>query len=210
MKKNKNLIIFILITITSFLAYVWFIDTPVFQEFISWAQQNFWTYFFVLTFLKFLAIVWPPIPGGLLTLGSIPIIGWKHAFLADALGGLLGASVAYFLGKRYGYPFLRKLFDEKAIEKIKKVKIKKGRETEAVIVYRLIFGTVSEVISYGSGLIGIKFPNFLIGTLSNTLVQVVIFYIAKEAFSGQNLVINVVAITAAVLLFYKLKGRYFE
>ena len=93
--KHKNLILLILFAAISLAAYVWFIHQPVFEEVIGWAQKNFLLYFGILVFAKVISIIWPPLPGGLLALGSVPIIGWFASFLAEVLGSAIGASVAY-------------------------------------------------------------------------------------------------------------------
>ncbi|MBI5358232.1 hypothetical protein HZB69_01210 [Candidatus Amesbacteria bacterium] len=92
--------------------------------------------------LKVLGIVWPPLPGGILTLDAIPFIGWFPAYLVDFFGSTVGSSVAFLIGRKYGYPFLQKLFDESTIDKIKHLKIKPHREIEAVTALRIFIGSL--------------------------------------------------------------------
>lgn len=209
-KNNRHLILFVLVLAATFSGYIWMLKQPFFQGFIEWSQQNFILYFFVLILIKTVAIVWPPIPGGLLTLGSIPMIGWFNAYLADLIGGLTGSSIAYYLGKRYGHSFLRKIFDEKTIVKINKIKIVKNKELEAIFLVRLFTGIISEAISYGSGLLGIKYRNFLLGTFLASLMFMPFFYLASGILSGKNILLNGIIVLIVGTLFYKLKGRYFE
>ncbi|HEY4518073.1 MAG TPA: VTT domain-containing protein, partial [Candidatus Paceibacterota bacterium] len=167
-------------------------------------------YFLVMVFFKALAIVWPPLPGGLFTFGSIVVIGWQYAFLGQVVGGLLGGSVAYFLGRKYGFSMLAMFFDESVIERIKKIKIYKHREFEALFFLRIFTTTISEAISYGSGLIGIGYRNFFFATLCGFVFELPIFYLAQSILQGQNLWLSGALFLVAGLLFYKLKGRYFE
>jgi len=209
-KTNRNLIIFGTVFIGSVVGYIWMINQPFFDTFIEWAQQNFILYFTILVMLKIIAIVWPPLPGGLLTLGSIPVIGWFNAYLADLIGGLIGASIAYYLGSKYGHNFLKKLFDDKVIDKIYKVKIVKNKEYEAILLLRLFSSAISEAISYGSGLLKIRFKNFFLATLTAAFLYMPFYYLADGIFNGKNVVINAVLILSIGAVLYKLRGRYFE
>ena len=209
-KKHKNLILLALLAAGLLAAYIWFMRQPIFEGFIGWAQQNFLLYFGVLVFIKIIAIVWPPLPGGLLTLASIPVIGWFPAFLAETIGGLAGSSVAYYLGKKYGYAFLRKVLDEKFITRIQRIKIAERREFEAIFFLRLFTGLVSEAVSYGSGVIGVKYRNFFLGTLAAEIVFMPTFYFFNEIIAGRNLVIYVPAVLILAGIFWKVRGRYFE
>ena len=208
--KHKNLILLALFAAVSFAAYIWFTRQPVFEEVIGWAQQNFWLYIGILVFIKIIAIVWPPLPGGLFTLASIPVIGWLPAFLAETVGGLAGSSIAYYLGKRYGYSFLRKVLDKEIIEKIQRVKMTGKRELEAIFFLRLFTGLVAEAVSYGSGVIGVKYRNFFLGTLAAQVVFIPTFYFFEEIISGKNLLIYAPAALILAAIFWKMKGRYFE
>ena len=208
--KHKNLILLALFAAVSFVAYIWFTRQPVFEEVIGWAQQNFWLYIGILVFIKIIAIVWPPLPGGLFTLASIPVIGWLPAFLAETVGGIAGGSIAYYLGKRYGYSFLRKVLDKEIIEKIQRIKMTGKREFEAIFFLRLFTGLISEAISYGSGVIGVKYRNFFLGTLAAQVVFIPAFYFFEEIISGKNLLIYAPAALILAAIFWKMKGRYFE
>ena len=208
--KNKHALIFIGGVALTFLGYFQLLNSGYLNKFVAFSQENIVLYFVVLVCLKILGIVWPPIPGGLLTLGSIPILGWFYAWLADCIGSLIGSSIAYYLGRKYGMSFLKKIFDEATLSKIGLIKMNPKREIEGVAVLRLFYGTISEVISYGSGLIGVKYPSFLLGTLLALLSGSVFFYVANSIFTGANVALNGALIVLAILLFFRLKGRYFE
>lgn len=194
----------------SLVGYIWVTRQDFFQDFIGWAQQNLLLYFFVLALIKMIGIVWPPIPGGLFTLGSVPVIGWFNAYLAEVIGGLAGATIAHHLGNKYGYKFLRKLFDDSVIERIKKIKIAKNKEIEAIFILRLFTGSISEAVSYGAGLLNIKYRNFILGTIIGYLFLMPIFYVADSLFDGKKIVMNAAIVLTLGFLFYKLRGRYFE
>ena len=208
--KRINLIALVFVTILGVILYLWFIKLPIFQHFVLWVQQNLLLYFLFLLSMKILGILWPPLPGGLFTLGSIPAIGWELAYIADLVGNIIGSSGAFFIGKKYGSRLLKRFFDPSTIEKIQNVKIKKGKEFEAVVILKIIYSSFGEVVSYGAGMLGISYSKFIIGSFLVWQINIPIFFMASKALEGKLLIINVILIVFAVLLFYKIKGRYFE
>lgn len=187
-------------------------STPYFVIADGWVRQNRTLYLVVLFIYKSLGILWPPIPAGLFTMASIPFLGWPLAYLIDLLGSITGGSLAYFLARKYGLSFLKKIFDQKVLDKIENAKIKKGKEIEAVFIYRIILGTVIlEAVYYGAGLLKVNFPKFLVGAiLSHIVIGVPTFILAQNIFSGKNILITIVFIFASVFIVYKTKSRYFE
>ena len=107
-KNHKHLLALFVFGFGTLIFYLWFIKSPHFSGFVAWSQQNIILYYFVLVVLKIVGIIWPPIPGGLLTLGSIPVLGWPLAYSADFLGSMIGSTAAYFLAKKYGLGFMKK------------------------------------------------------------------------------------------------------
>ena len=210
-KKYKNLIIFVLVIILCVIGFVRLTQTSQFIMFVEYVQQHRRSYFIFLITFKMAAIVWPPLPGGLITVASIPVIGWFYAWLADYVGGLLGASIAFLLAKYYGENFLHKVLGQELFDQVKQVKINKKRELEAIIVFRLLYGTISEVVSYGLGLLKVKFSYFFFGTAIAGLLNMFLFWAAHNVLEGGkgNIVTGIVGIVALVA-FFKLKGRYFE
>jgi uncharacterized membrane protein YdjX (TVP38/TMEM64 family) len=211
MKRYAPVVILILLIVDTILAYLWLLKQPFFQDFIGWVQQNLLLYVLFLVLVKITGIVWPPLPGGLFSLASIPIIGWFNAFVSDSIGGFVGAQITYFLGKNYGVRLLNKLFNDDMIEKITSLKVKKHREIEALLVTRLLYGSVSEFITYGAGVIGIRYRNFFIAMLIFALIQLPIFYLYHIVFTQfTSSIFGIILLTLAVIIFFKLKGRYFE
>lgn len=156
-----------------------------------------------------IGIVWPPIPGGVLTLASIPVIGWQYAFLADLTGTTIGGSIAYFIGKKYGRKILETLFDEQLIKHIDRIKIHEGKEIEGLVVLRIFIHSISEIVSYGAGVLGIEYKKYLISTILAMIVFIPMFYFFEQILSGKNLVFNILLtlITGSIFVYYK--DRYF-
>ncbi|MBI2103662.1 VTT domain-containing protein [Candidatus Woesebacteria bacterium] len=211
-KKRLNISIFIFVAIATLLVYAWFANSSYFPTFKSWVEENIALFVLFLFLVKVAGIVWPPLGGGVFTLGAIPLIGWVHAYLIDFSGSMVGAVICYYLGRKYGEAFLHKVFDERVVRRIKAVKVKKNKEIEAIFVYRMLFGfTIIEAIYYGAGLLKIGFKNFLIGAvISHLAIGVPSFLLIQNVFDGKNLIISALSLLIAVPIFLKFKSRYFE
>jgi uncharacterized membrane protein YdjX (TVP38/TMEM64 family) len=211
MKNNfylTGLLIFWLATIG---LYFWFTKSPYFESFNLWTRQNLLLFYATLLTAKVLAIVWPPLPGGLFTLGSIPFIGWYQSFLVDFVGGLIGASIAYALGRKYGYPFVEKVFNPEIAQRIKTLKIRGNREIESVFLGRIAGnGNLMELVCYGAGVLRVKFGNFFIASFLAGLLTMPIYYLGGNLFDGGSMIAGMIFGALSLLLFWKLKGRYVE
>jgi uncharacterized membrane protein YdjX (TVP38/TMEM64 family) len=115
LKNYKQIFLVIGFSLATMVGYIFFLQSAYFDEFSVWAQARFILFFCMLVAIKIIGIVWPPISGGLLTLGSIPVIGWWQAYLADLIGSMIGSSMAYYIAKRWGISFMSKIFDRETI-----------------------------------------------------------------------------------------------
>ncbi len=181
-------------------------------EFAIIAQRNLVLYVPSLVLLKASSIVYPPLPGVVLTLASVPLIGWEPAYVIDIIGSGLGASTAYFLGKKYGYAILEKVVGQPLTEKIRHTQLKRTNQVEAAIVLRFATGgLLSDGLAWGSSLIGFRYKSFIVGYLiSHIITTLPIFYLVGVSMSFDSwIIVSAVTITAWLVM-YKFKGRYFE
>lgn len=197
--------------VITILLYIWFVNSTAFINFKIWSDENEHVLFISLIFLKILGIVWPPIPAGVLTLGSIPIIGWVPAYLADITGSIIGSIIAYGLGRKYGVSFLRKVLDDSIVDNIRSVKIKKGKEFEGIFFLRIFGGTIVEVVVYAAGLFKVKFQSFVLASIaSHLVVGLPTFFLAEEVLTGGDFLFAIISAVVLILFFTKFKNRYFE
>jgi len=210
-KSYKHILSVALFSLATIALYVWFVNSEHFVAFKAWSLAHKPLFFLSLIFIKISGIVWPPINGGLLTLGSIPVVGWLPAYLTDLVGSIIGTSIAYAIAYRWGEVILHKIFDEVTVKRILSVKIKPNKELEAMFVFRLFGGTVVEAIAYGAGVLKVRYHNFLIGnTISHVLVGVPLYYLTSSLFGGRNFVINLIFMACLVSVFLFAKDRYFS
>jgi uncharacterized membrane protein YdjX (TVP38/TMEM64 family) len=206
------ILVFVLAGVVTLVAYWWFKGSVYFDDFTLWASGNVFLLSVSLVVIKIIGIIWPPLPGAVFTLASVPFLGWFLAYLLDLIGSLIGSSIAFWLGKKYGFPFLRKLFGDGLVKRIKKFKVKPRREIESVFLLRTLGGGVLlEMVSYASGLLSISYRNFLIGSiLSHILIGIPIYYFVGSLLDGRNILVTVFSGIVIVLLFFKFKDRYLE
>lgn len=204
--------LFVLIFIATIAIFYWFFKSPYFLVVDAWIKQNIFLYVVSLFIYKSIGVLFPPIPAGLVTMASIPFLGWFWAYSVDFLGSIAGGIIAYYLGKNYGHPLLLKILGEEITKKIEKIKIKKEREVEGVFVYRVALGsTILEAVYYGAGFLKIGFRNFLIGSiLSHIVIGVPTFFLANNILNGQNIVLTILLTVVGVMFIIFTKGRYFE
>ena len=211
LKNHKHVIFFGAAFVATFLFYLWFVHSPHFAVFKIWSESNLILYISVLFFIKVIGIIWPPIPGGIFTLASVPILGWELAYLTDFAGSLIGSTAAFFIARKWGWDFILKIFDTDVIEKFKKIKIKKHKEIESIFLMRFFGGTIIEAVCYGAGMLGVSYKNFLIATvLSHPILGIPIFYFAKNILGGDGVILSIIFLIVLVIAFYKLKHRYFD
>jgi len=198
--------------LVTFLLYFWFVHSWYFVPFEVWVQGNLLLFSLFLFGIKVIGIVWPPLPGGLFVLGSVPLIGWINAYLLDFGGTLLGSSIAYILARKYGMSLVQRIVSTELTKKIEKIKVRKERELETVFLARVLGGAVLvEIVAYASGLFRIGYRNFLLGTIaSHFLLGIPAYYFFENIFEGKNILISIVSIVALIFLFTKFKGRYLE
>lgn len=211
LKTHKHLFILAGGIVATIAAYVAFYHSIYFDIFSQWAAGHLLGLFIALVVIKTIGIIWPPIPGGIFTLGAIPILGGPPAYLADFIGSLVGSMIAYGLARRFGIAFLKKIFDEETILRMQKIRVVPKRELEAVFLFRLFGGNVVEIVCYAAGLLRVGIKNYVLGTItSHMAVGIPFYYFSGALFQGKNIVINIVFAAAVAVLFAFFKKRYFE
>lgn len=210
--KWKSGFLIIFVALASFLVYLLFLDSKYFEVLDNWVVENQTTFIIYLFTFKTFSILWPPLTGGLATVAAIPFLGWFRAYLIDFLGSVIGGSMCFFLGKKYGFRLLDFLLDKSIVERLKSVKVRKEKEIEAVIIYRVFFGgTLIEAIYYGAGLLKIGFKNFLVGaTVSHIIVGIPTFYFARNIFDRKYILFFIISLALGIPFFIKFRRRHLE
>jgi len=208
-KSYKHLLALAAGFIVTIIAIIIFAQSSYFPLFEAWIKQNIFLYSFALVVIKITGTVWPPIPGGTINIASIPLLGWSLAFLVDLIGGVIGGSLAYLFGRKWGSRLLNKIFDTKTLDFLNKIRVPEEKQFEAILVFHTL-GPVIELVAYGSGFLRVRYKNYLLGWLaSHTILALPLFYLAEGIFSKSFLYHGTILLVGIILLFV-LRKRYFK
>ncbi|HYD35742.1 MAG TPA: VTT domain-containing protein [Vitreimonas sp.] len=175
--------------------------------------QSYWPlYILAILSLKIFSIIYAPLPGSAFTLAALPFLGWKTAYALDIVGGTIGVSIVFFLGRKYGYTLIKKIIGEAVADKVRSIKLKDRNQVEASIFLRFALGgMLSDGLAWGASLIGFKYMPFITGYfLSHLVTTLPVFYFLGAAISFNSWIIFASAAVVAWMVVYTFKGRYFE
>ena len=152
------------------------------------------------------------VPASVFIITAGVVWGWKFGALYAMTGGMIGATISYFVGRFLGEGILQKFG---RAGKIVESQVKSAG-FKTMLIVRLIPGPPFAIWNYGAGVANVKFRDYFFGTLLGTLPAHVIFaYCADALFNGtmtqsdamKRLAIVAVLMIALVLLPTLLKKR---
>lgn len=162
-----------------FLAFLW---VPTNMDLINrFVSENQSLAPLLLMTWRVLAIVIPPLPGGILSWSLIPVFGWFWSFVYAAIATLIGTSIAFSLARNFREPLV-KLFVP--LQKMRGWEKKISGETELLgfLILRLTTGPVLDFISYVAGLSKISYGRFILATTIALIPDLFVYYIGGELF----------------------------
>ena len=119
------------------------------------------TGFFILLFIQVLQVVVAIIPGEPIEIVAGLCYGTFSGLLMCIIGILIGSTIIFHTVRKYGYPFLVKIFGEEKLNKFKFLNSEKKLETVIFILF-LIPGTPKDILTYLAGITKISFVKFLV------------------------------------------------
>lgn len=158
----------------------------------------------ILIAWRFLGVVIPPIPAGILAFALIPVVGWFWVFLYSEIGLLLGATVAFFLARRFREPVVKRIVPLQEISKWEE-KVSEGTQLWTFLLIRLTTGPVMDVISYLAGLTKLRFGVFFLATFLSLLPSAITYYLGEKVYdkvAGESPWITIVFLVALGLGYY--------
>jgi uncharacterized membrane protein YdjX (TVP38/TMEM64 family) len=153
------------------------------------------------------------VPASVFIITAGVVWGWKFGALYAMTGGMIGATVSYFVGRFLGEGILQKFG---RAGKIVESQVKTAG-FKTMLIVRLIPGPPFAIWNYGAGVANVRFRDYFFGTLLGTLPAHVIFaYCADALFNGtmtqsdamKRLVVVAALLIALVLLPTLLKKRF--
>lgn len=162
---------------------------------------------FILILWRFIGVVIPPIPAGLVAFALLPVLGWFWVFLYSSIGLLLGAIVAFWLARIFREPLVKRFVPLKDLSKWES-KLSEKTELWGFILVRMTTGPVMDFISYLAGITKLPFWKFFVATVISLIPSATAYYLGQTAYDKVSTESPFIAIgfllsLGVVYLFYK-------
>ncbi len=148
-------------------------------------------------------LVLPLIPASLLQIGAGlafgPWLGLLYATLAD----VLGASVGFWLARRWGKSILERFLSPAAHDKL--VSLTRRMSWYMVVLLRLIPGPAYPLVSFAAGYSRLSYPRFISASLAGVFPALVLLVLAGDLVESSPLL--ALAIVVLLVASLALAGR---
>lgn len=195
--------------LTIFLTILLIIIVPANQDAITqFAIQHPILAPFIVIVLRIIAMVIPPIPGGIFSYALIPTFGWFLSYLYASIGVTIGAIIAFLIARKFREPVIARFVPLQQLHKWENT-LSSRTEFTAFLMIRLTTGPIMDFISYIAGLTKISFPKFLLATIIAELPSMIGYYLGEEVYQqfaaqdNQYAGVLMVIVFAIVLYFFK-------
>ncbi|WP_026883883.1 TVP38/TMEM64 family protein [Clostridium akagii] len=149
------------------------------------------------------------IPASLLSIVAGNIFGSFYAFIYSMIGCFLSATVAFFLARSLGKPFVDKMLKGKIVKLDSSVE-KHG--FPIMLLMRLSFVFPYDGLSYACGLTKVKYKDFILGSILGIIPEMILYsYIGKNLgkhFIIKKLIMPIIAIILIALIAYYFYNNY--
>ena len=160
-------------------------------------------------------VILAPMPGFVLASASGIIFSPFFGGFFTLIGNIIGASIAYFLARRYaGFYFIR-LINDKKLTSFKKYSEKYG--PLVLFILRLNPITSSDIFSYLAGVINMSYKKFIISTTLGLLPGIFVLSYFGELFIKESpflrlsfLIITLIYILIFLYGYYKIGKEKFK
>jgi uncharacterized membrane protein YdjX (TVP38/TMEM64 family) len=163
----------------------------------------------ILIAWRFVGVVIPPIPAGIIAFTLIPILGWFWVFIYSTIGLLAGAVVAFLLARKFREPLVKRFVP---LQELNNWEGKLDAKTElwGFILIRLTTGPVMDFISYLAGLTKLSFGKFFLATLFSLIPSAIGYYLGGAVYdkvATESPLVSVGFLLALVLLYFLYKDK---
>ena len=224
--KNKKILIWILILLISLLSIIILMRYFQNQSLMGFDLKSFSPKnikHFVLSFGNWALVIFislyalntvsllPPI--GIISLSAGFIFGPLQGIIALMLGGLIGTTATFFIGRYLGREWIENIIKGKAKELLDKLD---HNGFQVILIIRLIPLIPWEVVNYASGLSKIKYIDFISATLIGIFPMVLIQTFFSDQLSNLNLkepilfiMLGAFLLLGAIPIFYLKNNNHF-
>ncbi len=201
MNKSSKILVWstIILSIATLPLFLGFVPAKI-SEIIEFTNQYPLVGPIILIIWRILAIIIPPLPGGLISIALIPVFGWFNTFIYTTISVVTGSTIAFYLARRYREPFVEKFVPLKQLHEWQE-KISEKKQFWAFLGIRFATGSIMDYISYIAGLSKISFKNFILATTISLSSDALLYYIGEKAYKYS-------AYLAIGLVFFFVAGFY--
>jgi uncharacterized membrane protein YdjX (TVP38/TMEM64 family) len=123
-----------------------------------------------------------PLPMNVVTITNALVFGPIWGSLLSWFSTVLGASLCFFLSKKFGKPFARKIVGSTPIEKAEVFFRKYG--LHAMFLVRMMPFVPFDAVSYGAPLVGVPFSRFLLATAVGIIPSILVYSYLGRLIAG--------------------------
>lgn len=149
-------------------------------------------------------------PDSILAIGGGLIFGLGKGYLYTVIGALIGATLSFYISRKLGREFVKKLTKEK-LDNIESMINSNG--FFIVLMLRLIPLFPFDIISYGAGLTSVKYKDFIIATFLGTIPGILVFTnIGAQAVNigSESFYLSIGALVLLVIMSMLLKNKFIK
>ena len=178
--------------------------SELFSQILS-VNSFFGIVFFIV--VRAIAIIIPPIPGIIVDLPGTIYFGWPLGFIYGEIGIMLGATVSFFIAKKFREPLVKKFVSLQKIHTWED-KLSENDKFWTLFSIRLVANPLFfDVISYAAGLTKIRFSRFFIATFfSNIPYMFLIYYFGEISFNMG--IYYFISFILALLIIWAVFGKF--
>lgn len=133
--------------------------------------------------LRAVPVVVAPIPGVAFDLVGLAVFGWQFGLVLALIGGHLGASIAFFIGRYFREPAVKYFIPLQRLHEFEE-RYSERQKFWTLVAVRFITSPFFDYVSYAAGLTKMPFWTFLLSTFIGVLpFSFVIYYFGGIIFS---------------------------
>ncbi len=143
---------------------------------------------------------------------QIPVIvasgfafGAIHAFCYALIGFFIGGTIAFFLARLFGRPFVIKIITKNAIEKLDNYS---GTRLNVILFLFFLVPLFPDAMCYVAGLTNIKYKTFVLLSIIGRIPTIILFIVAGNSIASTNytlgiVLLGVIVICATIILIFR-------
>ncbi|WP_280770825.1 TVP38/TMEM64 family protein [Salipaludibacillus daqingensis] len=159
----------------------------------------------ISTFMMILSVLIAPIPAFLPTFANGLLFGTFFGFILSWTSALIGATIAFYIAKNLGRPFVEKFVSVRALNWTDRFISRFG--LQSIITARIVPVVSYGIVSYTAGLTSLRFRTYIIGSaIGQTPATILYSYLGENASES----IWMLYLAFAIIFFMSFATPYFK